>query len=250
MKTKPQVSTAKFTCGKVIVCTVQLNEDNITFDFDLDISASDICLANRGGANEVSSDDDDSVMVEEYDEADFLNSDLEEEDQHSLPSHSNHIVTQDLHIDEFESVREVVQEQSGENDVVLDEPETLGGFAFQPHNPNELALQLAQLNPRGVRYNMDATLPTPDVQRHFLGDMNIVCSHCNAIGFACERKGTRINSHFGKLCCNGGKSMFHNYPFLPSDLIDLYLSTDVRARIFSKKHSLLQFWNGNGITQG
>jgi len=154
MKTKQQVSTAKFTCGKDIVCTEQLHEGDTTFDFDLDISASDICLAIRGGANEVSSSDDDSVMVEEYDEEDFLHSDLEVEDQHSSPSQSNHIVTQDLQIDESESVEEVVQE--------------LGGFPFQPHNPNELAVQLAQMNPRGARYNMDATLPTPDVRRHFL----------------------------------------------------------------------------------
>ena len=144
MKTKQQVSTPKFTCGKDIVCTEQLYDGDITFDFDLDISASDICLAIRGGANEVSSSDDDSVMVEEYDEEDFLHSDLEVEDQHSSPSQSNHIVTQDLQIDESESVEEVVQE--------------LGGFPFQPHNPNELAVQLAQMNPRGARYNMDATL--------------------------------------------------------------------------------------------
>ena len=220
MKTKQQVSTAKFTCGKDIVCTEQLYDGDITFDFDLDISASDICLAIRGGANEVSSSDDDSVMVEEYDEEDFLHSDLEVEDQHSSPSQSNHIVTQDLQIDESESVEEVVQE--------------LGGFPFQPHNPNELAVQLAQLNPRGARYNMDATMPRPDVRRHFLGDMNTVCSYCNAFGFACERKGTRINSHFGQLCCNGGKSKFHNYPFLPSDLIDLYLGTDARAKYFRR----------------
>jgi hypothetical protein len=214
---------------------VQPNEDYFTYDFDLDDCASDICLAIRGGANDVSSSDDDGVMVEEWDEEDFLHSDLEEEDQHSLPLHSDHIVTQDLHVDESESVEEeVVQEQSGENDAVLDEPETLGGIPFQPQTFNELARQLAQSNPRGARYNMDATLPTPDVQRHFLGDMNIECSHCNAFGFACEKKGTRANIHLGKLCCNGGKSKFHNYPFLPPDLIDLYLGTDARAKYFRR----------------
>ena len=99
MKTKQQVSTSKFTCPKVCVCTVQPNEDYFTFDFDLDDCASDICLAIRGGANDVSSSDDDGVMVEEWDEEDFLHSDLEEEDQHSLPLHSDHIVTQDLPVE-------------------------------------------------------------------------------------------------------------------------------------------------------
>lgn len=42
-----------------------------------------------------------------------------------------------------------------------------GRFTLDPHTRNILAVQLMQMNPIGARYNMDATLPNTEVQRHF-----------------------------------------------------------------------------------
>jgi hypothetical protein len=76
--------------------------------------------------------------------------------------------------------------------------------------------------------------------------MNIVCSYCNALGFACERKGTIGTPHFGQLRSNGRKAMFQNYLFFPSDLIGLYVDDNEKATYF-RKH-ICYFNSGMAMT--
>ena len=185
-----------------------------------DNSNDSLCLLLRGGFEE--SDDEESILTEEEEhDEDISNSGVE---------FGNISTTNNIDFD---------------NDLSFEEPGPLGEQSIE-HSQEEhgtnmtsrnlLAVQLRQTNPIGSRYNMDATLPTPGVQRHFLGEMSIECSYCNAIGFIFEKKGTRSNPHFGQLCCNGGKSKFMDYPFLPDDLMELFFGTNHRAREWPWHH--------------
>ncbi len=90
-------------------------------------------------------------------------------------------------------------------------------------------------NPVGAQYNMDALLPRSNVKRHDVGSMTVTCSYCNAKGFSKERKKQKdMSVNLGRLCCNGGTSMFNNFPDLPDDLMNLYTGTDETAKYFQK----------------
>ena len=189
-----------------------------------DNSNDSLCLLLRGGFEE--SDDEESILTEEEEH--------DEDISYSGLEFGNISTTNTIDLDNdlsFEGPGPL-EEQSIEH--------SEGEHGTNMPSRNLLAVQLRQTNPIGARYNMDATLPNPGVQRHFLGEMSIECSYCNAIGFIFEKKGTRLNPHFGRLCCNGGKSKFMDYPYLPDDLMDLFLGTNHRANYFLKN---LRYFN-------
>ena len=162
--------------------------------------------ALRGGNVRYSSDEEEDTVASgeyEHDEAALLDID---------------------DMDDEEDIEVMVGEE-----IILNEGSGINGI-----NRNALAEQLAQTNPIGARYNMDATLPQPAVTRHSLGEMNVTCSFCNALGFRCENKGTLSSPHFGRLCCNQGKSKFENYPYLPDELMQLYEGNTAKAKYFRK----------------
>ena len=162
--------------------------------------------ALRGGNVRYSSDEEEDTVASgeyEHDEAALLDID---------------------DMDDDEDIEVMIGEE-----IILNEGSGINGI-----DRNALAEQLAQTNPIGARYNMDATLPKPAVTRHSLGEMNVTCSFCNALGFRCENKGTLLSPHFGRLCCNQGKSKFENYPYLPDELMELYDGNTAKAKYFRK----------------
>ena len=74
--------------------------------------------------------------------------------------------------------------------------------------------------------------------RHYLGEMNVECGYCGALGFQAEVQGTFPNPddpegeklvHFGSLCCCKGKVNGISDYNLPEDLEWLYTSDDPMA---------------------
>ena len=162
----------------------------------------------RGGNLRYSSDEeDDSVESGEYefDEAALL----------------------DLDVDDMDDEEDI--EVNMEQEIMQNE-----GLSIHQIDRNVLAEQLARTNHIGARYNMDASLPKPAVTRHSLGEMNVTCSFCNALGFRCENKGTNLSPHFGRQCCKQGTSKFESYPYLPDELMELYEGNSIKAKYFRK----------------
>jgi hypothetical protein len=67
-----------------------------------------------------------------------------------------------------------------------------------------------------------------------LGNMNLECSYCKAMGFNCENKGTISNPHFGRICCNKGHIILKQFPVLPQKLLDLLNNNDVLSQYYQK----------------
>jgi hypothetical protein len=167
--------------------------------------STEACALRGGNIRYSSDEEDDTVELGEYeiDEAALLDID---------------------DMDDEEDIEVIVEEEIIQNE----------GSSINQINRNVLAQQLAQTNRIGARYNMDASLPQPVVTRHSLGEMNVTCSFCNALGFRCENKGTISSPHFGRLCCNKGKSKFESYPYLPDELMELYEGNSIKAKYFRK----------------
>ena len=60
-----------------------------------------------------------------------------------------------------------------------------------------------------------------------IGDMDVVCPHCGALKFKGEPPST---------CCNNGKIKLVPFPRPPQPIMDLWMGTDARSRIF-RQHS-------------
>ena len=56
-----------------------------------------------------------------------------------------------------------------------------------------------------------------------IGDMDVVCPHCGALKFKGEPPST---------CCNNGKIKLVPFPRPPQPIMDLWMGTDARSRIF------------------
>jgi ATPase subunit of ABC transporter with duplicated ATPase domains len=67
-----------------------------------------------------------------------------------------------------------------------------------------------------------------------LGNKNLECSYCKAMGFNCENKGTLSNPHFGRTCCNKGHIILKQFPVLPQKLLDLLNNNDVLSQYYQK----------------
>ena len=74
--------------------------------------------------------------------------------------------------------------------------------------------------------------------QHYLGEMDQKCGFCNGRGFKSEIQGKVVNPnnpdgqklvHFGNLCCNRGKVKGISDYNLPSELKELYTSSDPSA---------------------
>ena len=144
----------------------------------------------------------------------------------------------------IDSAHELIDDASLVNNLPVEEANFPIQAALNGHNASQRRTNLQQqlaTNPIGAQYNMDALLPQRNVERHDMGTMSVTCSYCNATGFAKERKKQKNRSvNLGRLCCNGGTSMFNNFPDLPDDLMNLYTGTDETAKNFQKK---VRFFN-------
>jgi len=144
----------------------------------------------------------------------------------------------------IDSAHELIDDASLVNNLPVEEANFPIQAALNGHNASQRRTNLQQqlaTNPIGAQYNMDALLPQRNVERHDMGTMSVTCSYCNATGFAKERKKQKNRSvNLGRLCCNGGTSMFNNFPALPDDLMNLYTGTDENAKYFQKN---VRFFN-------
>jgi hypothetical protein len=63
-------------------------------------------------------------------------------------------------------------------------------------------------------------------QQRLNGNMDLICSYCNAIGFSAENLGTQRNVHFSVKHCNKGKvhGSIPLLPNIPASLHHLYTS--------------------------
>ena len=84
------------------------------------------------------------------------------------------------------------------------------------------------------------------VQQHSLGEMNVKCKHCKALGFKSENKGTQREPHFGELCCNKGQIMLAPIPSFPEPLMQLLNGTTDEDKHFQK--NIRKFNSGMAMT--
>lgn len=81
--------------------------------------------------------------------------------------------------------------------------------------------------------NID-TFVSDSVQSFNLGLMDKQCLFCNALGFDGELKGTRLQPHFGRLCCRNNSFHLPLFPGLPQSLHDLYFGETREAKYFQR----------------
>ena len=79
-----------------------------------------------------------------------------------------------------------------------------------------------------------ANFHSDTVQPHSVGEMNVKCFFCNALGFKAENKGKQTEPHFGQLCCNKGKIMLDPIPTFPPPLMQLLNGTTDEDKHFQK----------------
>eukprot|EP00956_Cyclotella_meneghiniana_P030362 scaffold76058_cov23-Cyclotella_meneghiniana.AAC.1 len=93
---------------------------------------------------------------------------------------------------------------------------------------------MARLNP-ARQCNLDSITLFNDIHSYYnVGSCNFCCSHCGALGFDSENRGTSSQRHYGILCCNQGKIMLDDLPDLPPTLENLFTSEDTLAQYFRK----------------
>ena len=70
------------------------------------------------------------------------------------------------------------------------------------------------------------------VELSMLGEMDVVCQFCGAVGFKFKKRNGQIS--FGKLCCNGNKTYPGNLLKAPihCNLVELFTATTPQAQIF------------------
>ena len=77
--------------------------------------------------------------------------------------------------------------------------------------------------------NIDCTNHMEGVELYTLGEMDVVCQFCGAIGFMSEKRNGQVS--FGKLCCNGNKTHPGNLLKAPihQNLVELFTVTTPQA---------------------
>ena len=70
------------------------------------------------------------------------------------------------------------------------------------------------------------------VELYTLGEMDVVCQFCGAIGFKSKKRNGQVC--FGKLCCNGNKTHPGNLLKAPihHNLVELFTVTTPQAQFF------------------
>lgn len=83
--------------------------------------------------------------------------------------------------------------------------------------------------------NMD-TFYSGTVLLFKVGNMDVVCDYCGAMGYKAEAYDVKIDgveyTHFGKMCCNKGKIRLDEYYPYPPALERLFVDDTPRARYF------------------
>ena len=96
----------------------------------------------------------------------------------------------------------------------------------------ENLIKQAQGKPVGAKSNIDIFQWTKDFYYN-VGVCDVVCCHCNALGFKGENKAAADNGpHFGQLCCNQNKIRLNEYPTPPAELIRLFAVNTPIAKYF------------------
>eukprot|EP00957_Ditylum_brightwellii_P100865 7687534-Ditylum_brightwellii.AAC.1 len=72
-----------------------------------------------------------------------------------------------------------------------------------------------------------------------LGEQNVVCRYCGALGFSSENRGTEEQPHFGVQCCNKGKVQLNPFPNLPNGLYSFLTGNDSISKYFQKNIRML-----------
>ena len=101
-----------------------------------------------------------------------------------------------------------------------------GQICFGRRNSNGTLFQAA------LHCNIEHTNLMKGVELYMLGEMDVVCQFCGAIGFKSEKRNGQIS--FGKLCCNGSKTYPGNLLKAPihCNLVELFTGTTPQARFF------------------
>lgn len=87
----------------------------------------------------------------------------------------------------------------------------------------------------GLAFDQDIS----QVELFLLGKMDEDCSYCGAIGYKCEKKGTKLMPHFGTLCCNQGKVTIElARDFKLDKYIKELLTSNTKDAKFFRKHSV------------
>ena len=76
-------------------------------------------------------------------------------------------------------------------------------------------------NPVGLQCNMD-TFQYDKGRYYNIGEMNLVCEHCQACGYRGENKGTPVKPNFGKMCCCHKKYIMKRIPDPPESMRHLF----------------------------
>ena len=85
--------------------------------------------------------------------------------------------------------------------------------------------------PIGCRCNMDNH--NLNTVRYFdVGNLEVECTFCQALGFKGENKGSLTAPHFGERCCRKGKIELERYPDLPPYLLRLFTTDAPESRYF------------------
>eukprot|EP00956_Cyclotella_meneghiniana_P038176 scaffold149794_cov40-Cyclotella_meneghiniana.AAC.1 len=130
--------------------------------------------------------------------------------------------------------RQEVQLEAALDRAIRQEERLMAAEQRQVERNARLALMMARLNP-AKQCNMDSITLFNDVHSYYnVGTCNFCCSHCGALGFDSENRGTSSQRHYGILCCNKGKIMLDDLPDLPPTLEQLFTSDDVLAQHFRK----------------
>ena len=71
-----------------------------------------------------------------------------------------------------------------------------------------------------------------NINEHYLGEMNVLCGHCNAKHFQSEKvnRGDSFND-----CCGHGSVELPNIQDFPNDLQSLLENTHIKSRIFFER---------------
>ena len=75
----------------------------------------------------------------------------------------------------------------------------------------------------GHQCNID-TFNSSTVHVHVLGELDIKCHQCGALGFLDKNKGNQTHPHLGCMCCNQGKVILNPLPLFSKDYFELITS--------------------------
>lgn len=78
------------------------------------------------------------------------------------------------------------------------------------------------------------SLDLTHVQYYNVGEMNLECHYCQALGFVDENKGTNRTPHFGISCCNQNKCVMPALQDIPDELKEYFTSDTPKAKQFRK----------------